>query len=240
MKITGDAKAKSVEAMFSSIAHRYDFLNHLLSVGLDITWRKKAAALFSDLGGKKILDVACGTGDLAIAIANAGDDTTEVTAGDFSREMIEIGKTKIKKAKLDAAIRMELSDALNLAYQDNSFDGVTCAFGVRNFADLDRGLFEMIRVLKPDGLLVILEFTQPSNLVFGALYKFYFTRLLPAVGGLFSGNKGAYKYLPDTVYNFPAPDKLSAKLIGLGLDKVEFRPLTFGVCGIHTGIKKIS
>lgn len=238
MKITGGAKAKSVEAMFSSIAHRYDFLNHLLSLGLDITWRKKAAACFSDLRGRKILDVACGTGDLAITVANAGDKTTEITAGDFSREMIEIGKAKIKKAELDATIVMEFSDALNLTYHDNSFDGVTCAFGVRNFADLDRGLSEMIRVLKPDGLLVILEFTQPSNRVFSALYKFYFTRMLPAVGGLFSGNSDAYKYLPDTVYKFPAPDKLSAKLMGLGLDRVEFCPLTFGICGIHTGIKK--
>ncbi|VAX20307.1 Demethylmenaquinone methyltransferase [hydrothermal vent metagenome] len=238
MKITGEAKAKSVEAMFSSIAHRYDFLNHLLSLGLDITWRKKATACFSDLRAKKILDVACGTGDLAITIARAGDQTTEITAGDFSREMIEIGKAKIKKADLDGAVTMEFSDALNLAYHDNSFDGVTCAFGVRNFADLDRGLSEMTRVLKPGGRMVILEFTQPSNPVFGALYKFYFTRILPAVGGFLSGDKDAYKYLPDTVYRFPAPDKLSALLERLGLSRVEFKPLTFGICGIHTGVKR--
>ncbi|HEB71831.1 MAG TPA: bifunctional demethylmenaquinone methyltransferase/2-methoxy-6-polyprenyl-1,4-benzoquinol methylase UbiE [Nitrospirae bacterium] len=238
MKITGGAKAKSVEAMFSSIAHRYDFLNHFLSLGFDITWRKKAIACFSDLRGKKILDVACGTGDLAITIAKAGDETTRITAGDFSREMIEIGKTKIKEADLDSAVTMEFSDALNLTYHDNSFDGVTCAFGVRNFAGLNRGLSEMTRVLKPGGRMVILEFTQPSNPVFGALYKFYFTQMLPAVGGLLSGNKDAYKYLPDTVYQFPAPDKLSAMLEGLGLERVEFNPLTFGICGIHTGIKK--
>ena len=238
MKITDDAKAKSVEAMFSSIAHRYDFLNHLLSLGFDITWRKKAAACFPDLRGKKILDVACGTGDLAITIAKAGAETTEITAGDFSREMIEIGKAKIKKADLDGRIVMEFSDALNLAYQDNSFDGVTCAFGVRNFVDLDRGLSEMTRVLKRGGRIVILEFTTPSNPFFGALYKFYFTRMLPAVGGLFSGNRDAYKYLPDTVYKFPAPASLSAMLKRLGLDRVEFSPLTFGICGIHTGVKK--
>jgi len=238
MKITGDVKAKSVEAMFSSIAHRYDFLNHLLSLGFDMTWRKKATACFSDLSGKKILDVACGTGDLAITIAKAGDETTKIIAGDFSRKMIEIGKVKIKRAGLDGRVTMEFSDALNLNYRGNSFDGVTCAFGVRNFADLQKGLTEMTRVLKPGGRMVILEFTQPSNPAFGALYKFYFTRMLPAIGGLLSGNRRAYRYLPDTVYRFPSPDRLSAMLKKLGLDRVEFNPLTFGVCGIHTGIKK--
>lgn len=238
MKTRSDVKAKSVEAMFSSIARRYDFLNHFLSLGLDITWRKKATACFSDLHGKKILDVACGTGDLAITLAKAGDETTEISAGDFSLEMIEIGKSKIEKTGLGHRVTIEFSDALNLACHDNSFDGVTCAFGVRNFADLDRGLSEMTRVLKPGGRMVILEFTQPSNPVFGALYKFYFTRILPAVGGLLSGNRAAYKYLPDTVYRFPSPDSLSAKLTRLGLERVKFNPLAFGVCGIHTGVKK--
>lgn len=237
MKATSEAKARAVEAMFSSIARRYDLLNHLLSLGFDISWRKFAVAKFGRPEGKAYLDVACGTGDLSLALARAGDGTARVTGCDFSRKMVEIGASKVIREGLDGRVRLEFGDALNLSYQDNSFDGSMCAFGVRNFADLEKGLSEMIRVVKPGGRVVILEFTTPSNRLIAAAYKFYFTKALPFIGGLVSGNRSAYEYLPDSVYKFPTPPRLSATLKGLGMEGVEFFPLTFGICGVHTGVK---
>jgi len=232
------AKARAVEEMFSSIASRYDLLNHLLSMGFDIRWRKKAVAAFTDgVKGKKILDLACGTGDLAIALARAGDDSTTVIGGDFSANMLAIGEDKVQKAGLSARLTLELMDALAIAQRDGEFDGVTCAFGVRNFADLDAGLAEMARVLKPGGRLVILEFTTPENRLISSAYRHYFTRILPRIGGLISGNRSAYEYLPDTVYKFPTPAQLTEKLTSIGFEQVEFKLLTFGVCGLHTGLK---
>ncbi|MDH5511211.1 MAG: bifunctional demethylmenaquinone methyltransferase/2-methoxy-6-polyprenyl-1,4-benzoquinol methylase UbiE [Nitrospinota bacterium] len=233
-----DQKAIAVERMFSSIASRYDLLNHLLSLGFDIRWRNRAVAAFpGGVYGKKILDVACGTGDLAITLAGAGDDSTQVIGGDFSSNMLAIGQEKVAKAGLGSRLSLEFLDALNIGHPDGSFDGVTCAFGVRNFADLDRGLMEMVRVLKPGGRMVILEFTTPTNHVIAAAYRLYFTRILPFIGGVISGNRGAYEYLPDTVYKFPTPDQLSSRLENMGLSEVGFTPLTFGICGIHTGVK---
>lgn len=234
----GDAKAKAVREMFSDIAHRYDFLNHFLSLGIDITWRKKAVAKFTAPAGKKILDVACGTGDLSIALAHAGGPTTKIVGADFAENMLVIGDKKIKTAKLDERISLGVGDALNLEFDDVSFDGVMCAFGVRNFADLDRGLGEMARVTKSGGELVILEFTQPTNRMIAELYGFYFTRVLPFMGGLVSGKRSAYEYLPASVYKFPTPPKLTEKLESVGFTKVTFMPLTFGICGIHYGIKR--
>ncbi|MDH5478788.1 MAG: bifunctional demethylmenaquinone methyltransferase/2-methoxy-6-polyprenyl-1,4-benzoquinol methylase UbiE [Nitrospinota bacterium] len=233
-----DQKAEAVERMFSSIAPRYDLLNHFLSLGFDIRWRKRAVGAFpGGVAGKNILDVACGTGDLALALARAGDDATRVTGGDFSSNMLAIGGEKVAKAGLGARLTLEFLDALKIEHPDGAFDGVTCAFGVRNFADLDRGLLEMARILKPGGRMVILEFTTPTNRVIAAAYRLYFTRILPFIGGLISGNRGAYEYLPDTVYKFPTPDQLSARIAKLGLAEVGFTPLTFGICGIHTAIK---
>jgi len=232
------AKAKAVEAMFSSTARWYDFLNHLLSLGLDIAWRKRAVACFEGVAGKEFLDVACGTGDLSIAIARAGDADTKVTGGDFSQNMLRIGIEKVEKMKLSDRVKLEFADALDLNHADNTFDGVSCAFGVRNFAELDRGLGEMARVLKPGGRMVILEFTTPTNRLMAASYRFYFTRILPFAGGLISGNRAAYEYLPDSVYKFPSPARLIEKLEEQGLADVALVPLTFGICGIHTGVKK--
>jgi demethylmenaquinone methyltransferase/2-methoxy-6-polyprenyl-1,4-benzoquinol methylase len=231
-------QSRAVEEMFSSIAARYDLLNHLLSLGLDVHWRKKAVAAFSGgLAGKKILDVACGTADLALAIAEAGNEATRVIGGDFSANMLAVGEEKIRGAGLAGRLTLELMDALAIGKPDGEFDGAFCAFGVRNFADLDKGLSEMIRVIKPGGRIVILEFTTPTNHYFASIYRFYFTRVPPFIGGLISGNRSAYEYLPDTVYKFPSPDQLSAKLSAMGLLNVSFTPLTFGVCGLHTGVK---
>jgi demethylmenaquinone methyltransferase/2-methoxy-6-polyprenyl-1,4-benzoquinol methylase len=230
------AKAEMVRDMFSSIAHRYDLLNHLLSFGMDILWRKRAVACLGALDGKHILDLACGTGDLSIAVAGASA-SVRVTGGDFSSKMVEIGRAKVVAKGLDGRVIIELADALSLNYPDNRFDGATCAFGARNFADLDRGLSEMARVIKPGGRLVILEFTTPANPFFAALYKLYFTRILPFAGGLISGNGGAYRYLPDSVYKFPGPDEFSEKIRAGGFGDVTFTPLTFGICGIHSATK---
>ncbi|VAX16974.1 Demethylmenaquinone methyltransferase [hydrothermal vent metagenome] len=233
-----EAKAKAVREMFSGIAHRYDFLNHFLSLGIDITWRKNAVAKFKNRADGKFLDVACGTADLTIALAESAGPRTKITGADFSENMLAVGEEKIKKAGLDNMVSLEVGDALNLKFDAGAFDGVMCAFGVRNFSDLDRGLNEMARVTKSGGEVVILEFTQPTNSVIAAFYRFYFTRVLPFMGGLISGKKSAYEYLPDSVYKFPTPPKLTLKLETAGFTGVTFTPLTFGICGIHYGIKK--
>jgi demethylmenaquinone methyltransferase/2-methoxy-6-polyprenyl-1,4-benzoquinol methylase len=230
-------KAEMVRNMFSAIAHRYDLLNHLLSFGMDILWRKRAVALLGPLDGREILDLACGTGDLSIAIAEASG-SVRVVGGDFSEKMVEIGARKVADKGLAGRVTVETADALNLKYADGRFDGTTCAFGVRNFADLDRGLAEMARVLKPGGRLAILEFTTPQNRLFAAVYRLYFTRILPFAGGVISGNGRAYRYLPDSVYQFPAPGELSEKIRRAGFENVSFTPLTFGICGIHSAVKK--
>lgn len=230
-------KAKAVKEMFSGIAHRYDFLNHFLSFGVDILWRKKTVALFDDLAGQKILDIACGTGDMAIELANASDSVI-VTGVDFSPQMVAIGQKKIKEKKLEGQVSLGVGDALNIEHKDKSFDGVTCAFGVRNFADFDRGISEMSRVLKPGGKMAILEFTTPENRFFAWFYHLYFTRILPIIGGVISGKRSAYTYLPDSVYRFFNRAEIIEKLEAVGLDDVKFYPFTFGVCGVYTGVKK--
>ncbi|MBI5816737.1 MAG: bifunctional demethylmenaquinone methyltransferase/2-methoxy-6-polyprenyl-1,4-benzoquinol methylase UbiE [Nitrospinae bacterium] len=238
MKNAVESKAEAVREMFSAIAHRYDLLNHLLSFGIDIQWRKKTVECFGGFHGGEFLDLACGTGDLSIAMANGGDGSAKVTGGDFSENMIKIGREKVKSLGLDGRVNLEFADALDLSYQDCRFDGVTCAFGVRNFADLDRGLAQMVRVIKHGGRIAILEFTTPDNRLFAAIYRFYFTRVLPFIGGILSGRKSAYEYLPDSVYKFPAPGELLKKLEALGIAEGKFIPLTFGICGIYTGVKK--
>ena len=232
-----EARANAVREMFSSIAHRYDFLNRLLSFRQDVRWRKKAVASLGPLSGRTFLDIACGTGDLSIAIAEAGGESASVVGGDFSPEMVEIGLQKVETKNLAGRVRLERADALSLPYPDNSFDGVTCAFGVRNFADLDRGLKEMARVIKPGGRMVILEFTTPTSPLMAFFYRLYFTRVLPAIGGVVSGKRSAYEYLPDSVYKFPSPPELAEKIKSAGMASVSFAPLTFGICGIHSGTK---
>jgi demethylmenaquinone methyltransferase/2-methoxy-6-polyprenyl-1,4-benzoquinol methylase len=230
-------KADAVKSMFTAIARRYDFLNHFLSFGIDILWRKEAVRKLGPLAGKKIYDIACGTGDLSIQIAQS-EPTVTVVGEDFSEGMVAIAGPKVTARQLDDRITIGMGDALCMTYPDNTFDGITCAFGVRNFADLQKGLGEMVRVIKPGTPLVILEFTQPKNVFFSFIYRLYFTKILPILGGLVSGKKSAYQYLPDTVYAFPTPPQLSGKLESAGLEKVTFTPLTFGICGLHVGLKR--
>ncbi|MFW2332019.1 MAG: ubiquinone/menaquinone biosynthesis methyltransferase, partial [Nitrospinota bacterium] len=171
-------KSDSIKNMFRSISGYYDFLNRLLSLGIDRSWRNKAAITLKDLEDKSLLDLACGTADLAIAIAEV-HQSVKIVGIDFVDEMISIGKKKIEKLKLTDQIKLEVGDALNLKYDDDTFDAVTIGFGVRNFADLERGLGEIVRVTKPGGQILILEFSQPENKILKALYNFYFTKILP-------------------------------------------------------------
>jgi len=231
-------KAASVNTMFSAIAPRYDLLNHLLSFGFDIVWRKRATKALGRLGvGESALDIACGTGDLTIEIARRNREATVIGA-DFVTAMVELARLKVGRKGLAGRVSMEQGDAMSLRFADATFDGVTCAFGVRNFGDLQRGLNEMARVLKPGGRMVILEFTQPESRLFGVLYKYYFTRVLPFVGGVISGRRSAYEYLPDSVYQFPNPAAFSAMLEAAGLERVSYETLTFGVCALHCGVRR--
>ena len=220
--------------MFASIATRYDLLNHLLSGNVDKRWRrlvsKKVDALLASDSDALILDLACGTGDLAQALF----ETTgaRVVASDFCRPMLTIAAEKI-----DRDITLVEGDALKLPFADGSFDAATIAFGLRNFASLDDGLAEVRRVLRDGGWLAVLEFSKPVNPVIRPAFGFYFSRLLPFMGGLISGSRGAYKYLPDSVRKFPDQEELAGLIRRAGFDQVRFENLTGGIAALHIGRK---
>lgn len=224
--------------MFDSIAVNYDRLNHILSMGIDNTWRKKAVREIVG-GGEvlEILDVACGTGDFAIGIARAAAPGSRITGADISEKMLEIGRGKVCEAGLADIIRMEYGDCERLEYPDGSFDRVSAAFGVRNFENLEKGLSEMLRVLKPGGKLVILELSVPENPVIQFVYKIYFLHVLPAIGGIVSGDKSAYRYLPASVLKFPKPENFCRMMRAAGFREVDCRTMTFGICRMFTGIR---
>ena len=226
-------RGREVQAMFASIAPRYDLLNRVLSLGVDRAWRREAAREALALNPQRILDVATGTGDFALEL-KARAPHAEVVGSDFVPEMLDIAREKARGRHLE--LRLEEGDALNLPYPDGSFDAVTCAFGFRNFADYARGLSEMWRVLAPGGRLVILEFPPPRPGLFGALFRFYFRQILPRVGALVSGNAGAYTYLPESVLAFPGPERLAGLMHATGF-RTRFRLLTFGIAAIHVGDK---
>ena len=226
------AKKEGIRRLFNSIASDYDRLNHILSLNIDKGWRRKAVR---EIAGKssplKVLDVACGTGDFTIEIARKAAPGSEVIGIDISEGMMEIGKEKIVKAGVQA--EMYVADCEALPYDKNTFDRIFVGFGVRNFEHLDLGLNEMFRVLKPDGKLVILELSIPSNALVRSCYMLYFQKILPAIGGFLTGDKGAYEYLCKSVLHFPAPDKFIALLKTAGFDQVEHRSLTFGICRMY-------
>ncbi|GBF07636.1 ubiquinone/menaquinone biosynthesis methyltransferase, ubiE [Deinococcus aerius] len=226
-------KGREVQAMFASIAPRYDLLNRVLSLGVDRAWRREAAREALALGPKRVLDVATGTADFALELG-ARAPGAEIVGSDFVPEMLEIGREKARARHLN--IRLEEGDALNLPYPDGSFDAVTCAFGFRNFADYARGLAEMWRVLTPAGRLVILEFPPPRPGLFGSLFRLYFRHVLPRIGALVSGNAGAYTYLPESVLAFPDPERLAQLMRATGF-RTRYRLLTFGIAAIHVGDK---
>ncbi|UQN07706.1 bifunctional demethylmenaquinone methyltransferase/2-methoxy-6-polyprenyl-1,4-benzoquinol methylase UbiE [Deinococcus sp. QL22] len=231
-------KGRDVQAMFASIAPRYDLLNRVLSLGIDRSWRREATrealALTGPNGtGARVLDVATGTADFALELKTAAPEA-EVIGSDFVPEMLAIGRDKAKSRQID--IVLEEGDALHLPYPDASFDVVTCAFGFRNFADYARGLAEFHRVLSPGGRLVILEFPPPRPGLFGSIFRFYFRHILPRIGALVSGNAGAYTYLPESVLAFPDPERLAGLMRATGF-RTRFKLLSFGIAAIHVGDK---
>jgi len=222
--------------MFDDIAFRYDFLNHFLSGGIDVGWRKKAIRQLSSLQPKQILDIATGTADMAI-IESAILNPEKITGIDISEGMLEIGRKKIDRLGLSNKIELINGDSETINFADNSFDAVTVAFGVRNFEDLEKGLSEIKRVLKPGGKLVVLECTKPKMIVIKQLYNVYMNRITPAIGKLFSKNRNAYSYLNESIKKFPEGKNFTSILNNLGYKNTYCKPLTLGTCSIYCGEK---
>ncbi|NMM48619.1 bifunctional demethylmenaquinone methyltransferase/2-methoxy-6-polyprenyl-1,4-benzoquinol methylase UbiE [Marinigracilibium pacificum] len=231
-----EGKKQQVADMFNSISTKYDFLNHFLSLGIDILWRKKAVNQLKAYKPEVILDIATGTGDFAIEAAN-GLPAKEIIGVDISEGMLSVGRDKLKEKKLDKLITMELGDSENLRFEDNKFDAVIVAFGVRNFENLEAGLSEMYRVLKPGGRLSIIEFSQPEKFPFKQSYNFYFKYILPVIGKVVSKDNAAYTYLPESVEVFPYGKKFVNILTKLNYKEAKCQPLTFGVSSIYTATK---
>ncbi|MFY0592825.1 bifunctional demethylmenaquinone methyltransferase/2-methoxy-6-polyprenyl-1,4-benzoquinol methylase UbiE [Roseivirga sp.] len=228
-------KKEQVAEMFNNISHRYDFLNHFLSLGIDILWRKKAIRLLKADQPKQILDVATGTGDFALEALALNPD--RVVGVDISAGMLEMGKVKMKKKGVDHIIDMQMGDSEKLLFEDNTFDATIVAFGVRNFENLKKGLSDMHRVVKPGGKTVIIEFSRPRTFPMKQLYNFYFKSILPIIGKLISKDQSAYTYLPESVDAFPDGQDFLDILSEVGYKKIECRPLTFGISSIYIGQK---
>lgn len=228
-------KKEQVAEMFDNISPKYDFLNHFLSMGIDIQWRKKVVKLIKQSGAKNILDIATGTGDLAIAMCKTNPD--KITGLDLSEGMLKVGIEKIKERKLDSLIEMVQGDSENLPFQDNTFDAITVSFGVRNFENLSKGLSEIYRVLKPGGTFIILEFSQPQSFPMKQLYGFYSKYILPTLGKMISSDSSAYTYLPESVEAFPYGQKLLDILKTTGFINETAKELTFGISTIYHSYK---
>jgi len=229
------SKKEQVAKMFDAIAGRYDFLNHFLSLGIDIVWRKIAVREIAKVNPKMILDIATGTGDLAIEASRL--NPSQVIGVDISNNMLDVGKEKMKKKSLDKLIDMQYGDSENLSFKDNTFDAVTAGFGVRNFENLDKGLSEMCRVMKVGGKLAILEPAEPKIFPFKQLYGLYFKVILPLLGKLFSKDNSAYNYLPESVAAFPSRNAFIQELEKAGFKEPNYKPLTFGIAALYTATK---
>lgn len=231
---SGASKKNEVEDMFDNIAPKYDLLNHVLSMKIDVLWRKRLVQMLKNENAKTVLDVATGTGDLAIAIQKGTG--AKVIGFDLSQQMLNMGIDKIKKLQLENDIQMQKGDAENMPFEDDSFDAVSAAFGVRNFENLEKGLSEMRRVVKPGSSVFILEFSKVEG-VFAPLYMFYFKNILPLIGRLVSKDNRAYTYLPDSVNAFPYGEKMKAILREVGFQKVEATKLSLGIATIYRAVK---
>ena len=228
--------ARAVREMFSGIATKYDFLNHFLSVNIDKRWRRLVSQKLKDVlenPNALVLDVACGTGDLSLELQK--NARAKIFGTDFCRPMLEIAWHK--NAKNAAEIPYIEADGMNLSFSNETFNAVTIAFGLRNFSNWQEGLRELYRVLKPNGKLVILEFSTPVIPGFRGLFQFYFSSILPRIGGAVSGSRGAYEYLPDSVSKFPDQKNLARMMSETGFSDVEYKNLTGGVAAIHSGVK---
>ena len=227
-------KKEGIRDLFDDIAAKYDRFNHISSFGADRSWRRKAVRAIADTDRPiKVLDVATGTADFAIAVSRKAANGSHITGIDLSEGMLEVGRSKCQ----GLPIGLETGDAENLPYKDGSFDRVCVAFGVRNFENLMKGLEEMLRVLKTGGKLVILELSYPKNRFIFSLYKFYSLKILPKIGASMTGNKGAFNYLPDSILRFPLPEKFIPMLKEAGFTTVNARQFMFGVCRMYCAIK---
>ena len=234
-KDESSGKKEQVARMFDNISHRYDFLNHFLSLGIDKLWRKKAISLLESQNPKLILDVATGTGDFAIQALSLKPD--KIWGIDISEGMLDVGRKKIKDRGFDNIIELKTGDSENIPFEENKFDAVTVAFGVRNFENLEKGLAEIRRVLKPAGKLIVLEFSRPRVFPMKQLYSFYFKAILPRVGRFVSSDKSAYTYLPESVEAFPDGEDFLRILRHVGFNETKCKPLTFGISSIYSGTK---
>ena len=229
------SKKEQVASMFNNISGQYDFLNHFLSLGIDILWRKKAIKLLKADQPKLILDIATGTGDFAIEALALQPD--KVIGVDISEGMLEVGRKKLKRKKLEGKIELQLGDSERLLFDDNKFDAIIVAFGVRNFENLEKGLSDMNRVLKPGGKAVILEFSKPKSFPFKQLYQFYFKWILPKIGSIISKDQSAYTYLPESVNEFPDGKRFLDILEKTGFTNNQCKSLTLGISSIYIGTK---
>ena len=235
-KDSDSSKKQQVAAMFDDIAFKYDFLNRFLSAGIDVGWRKKAIQQIASLKPKTILDVATGTADVAI-MASGILKPEKITGIDISDGMLEIGRQKVEKAGLKGIIELLNGDSETINFKDNTFDAVTVAFGVRNFQQLEKGLSEILRVLKPGGKLVVLEFSKPKMPGVKSMYNLYMKIICPNIGKLFSKNRNAYKYLDESIQKFPEGKNFTQILDNLGYSNTYCKPLSLGICSIYCGSK---
>jgi demethylmenaquinone methyltransferase/2-methoxy-6-polyprenyl-1,4-benzoquinol methylase len=229
-------KKEQVADMFNSIAYRYDFLNRFLSAGIDVWWRKKAIQQLQAIAPKKVLDVATGTGDVAIMTYRMLKPE-KITGIDISEGMLELGRKKIEKLGLSNTIDLQKGDSEVIRFEENSFDAITVAFGVRNFQNLEKGLSEMYRVLRPGGKLVVLEFSKSKNKLLSAPFNFYMNVVTPAIGKIFSKNKDAYTYLNHSVQAFPEGQTFLTIMHEAGFTQTYLKKLSFGICTIYCGSK---
>ncbi|GAA4108662.1 bifunctional demethylmenaquinone methyltransferase/2-methoxy-6-polyprenyl-1,4-benzoquinol methylase UbiE [Aquimarina addita] len=232
---TNKTKKEQVTEMFDTISGNYDGLNRVISFGIDIKWRKKVVQLVANTKPEKILDVATGTGDLAINLVETG--ASEIIGLDISAGMLEVGRDKIQKKKLNSVITMVLGDGESLPYEDNYFDAITVSFGVRNFEHLEKGLTEIYRVLKPGGIFIVLETSIPTKAPYKQFYRFHSTKILPLIGRLFSKDRSAYSYLSKSAAAFPYGKAFNNILQKIGFIEVKDNPQTFGVATIYTASK---
>lgn len=228
-------KKEQVTQMFDKVSSNYDFLNRLLTFGIDVSWRKKVVKMVADQKAKMVLDIATGTGDLAIMLAKINPD--KVIGLDISPGMLKIGKKKVKQLNLADKIEMVIGDSENLTFDDHTFDAITVGFGVRNFEDLEKGLSEIYRVLKPNGTFVVLETSQPTKFPVKQGFTFYSKYIIPIVGKIFSKDKNAYQYLPESAAAFPYGEEFNNILLKTGFNTSEVYPQTFGISTIYQAFK---
>lgn len=231
-----ETKKKQVERMFDSIAHKYDFLNHLFTMGIDVLWRKRCIRILKKENPSNILDVATGTGDFAIEAIRMGMDV-KVTGLDLSSGMLEKGKEKVASKGYEKSIELIQGDSENLPFEDSSYDAYTVAFGVRNFENLNKGLSEMYRVLRPNGTTIILELSKPKMFPIKQIFWIYFRFIMPTIGRLVSKDSAAYTYLPESVAAFPEGNEFIKRMESVGFTNLKQIPLSGGIASIYTGKK---